>query len=147
MGLGKEFKEFALKGSVLDLAVGVIIGAAFGTVVKSFTDDILMPPVGLLLGRQDFSNQFVALSGGNYETLAQAKAAGAATINYGIFINNVVSFLIVSLAVFLIVRWFNKLQRKPEPEAPTMRDCPDCLSPIPRAARRCKFCSATLSPA
>jgi large conductance mechanosensitive channel len=147
VSVAKEFKEFALKGNVLDLAVGVIIGAAFGTLVKSFTDDILMPPLGLLLGRQDFSNKFIVLGGGEYETLAQAKAAGAATINYGVFINNAVTFLLLALAVFLIVRWFNHLRDRPEPEAPTMRDCPDCLSPIPRAAKRCKFCSAEVAAA
>lgn len=147
MSLMKEFKEFALKGNVLDLAVGVIIGAAFGTVVKSFTDDILMPPIGLLTGNHDFSNKFITLGGGHYDTIAQAKAAGAATINYGLFVNNVVAFLIVAFAVFLIVRWFNRLRREPEPQAPTMRDCPECLSPIPRAARRCKFCASEVAAA
>jgi large conductance mechanosensitive channel len=137
----KEFKEFALKGNVLDLAVGVVIGAAFGTVVKSFTDDILMPPISLLMGHQDFANRFLSLDGKHYDTLAQAKAAGAATLNYGIFINNIIAFLLVAFAVFLVVKWFNALRRKPEPQAPTMRDCPQCLSPIPIAAKRCKFCA------
>ena len=147
MSIAKEFKEFALKGNVLDLAVGVIIGAAFGTVVKSFTDDILMPPISLLLGNHDFSNKFITLGSGHYDTLAQAKTAGVATINYGLFINNIVSFVIVAFSIFLVVRWFNRLRKKPEPQAPTMRDCPECLSPIPRAAHRCKFCSAQLTPA
>lgn len=137
----KEFKEFALKGNVLDLAVGVVIGAAFATVVKSFTDDILMPPIGLLTGHEDFSNKFIALNGSHYATLAQAKAAGAATVNYGVFINNVITFVIVAFAVFLVVRWFNALRRKPEPQAPNTRDCPQCLSAIPIKATRCKFCA------
>jgi len=137
----KEFKEFALKGNVLDLAVGVVIGAAFSTVVKSFTDDILMPPIGLLTGHQDFANKFISLSGGHYDTLAQAKAAGAATLNYGVFVNNVIAFLLVAFAVFLVVKWFNALRRKPEPQAPNVRDCPQCLSPIPVKATRCKFCA------
>ena len=137
----KEFKEFALKGNVLDLAVGVVIGAAFATVVKSFTEDILMPPIGLLTGHQDFANHFFALDGKHYDTLAQAKAAGAATLNYGVFVNNVIAFLLVAFAVFLVVKWFNALRRKPEPQAPNVRDCPQCLSPIPVKASRCKFCA------
>ena len=137
----KEFKEFALKGNVLDLAVGVVIGAAFSTVVKSFTDDILMPPIGLLMGNQDFSNKFISLNGTHYDTLAQAKAAGAATLNYGLFLNSVIAFILVAFAVFLVVKWFNALRRKPEPQAPNVRDCPQCLSPIPVKAARCKFCA------
>ena len=138
----KEFKEFALKGNVLDLAVGVVIGAAFATVVKSFTDDILMPPIGLLTGHQDFSNKFVVLGGGgHYDTLAQAKAAGAATLNYGVFVNSLIAFVLVAFAVFLVVKWFNALRRKPEPQAPNTRDCPQCLSAIPIKATRCKFCA------
>lgn len=137
----KEFKEFALKGNVLDLAVGVVIGAAFGTVVKSFTEDILMPPISVLTGHHDFSNNFIALNGGHYDTLAQAKAAGAATLNYGLFLNNVIAFVLVAFAVFLVVKWFNALRRKPEPQAPNTRDCPQCLSAIPIKATRCKFCA------
>lgn len=144
MSFIKEFKEFALKGSVIDLAVGVVIGAAFSTVVKSFTDDLLMPPVGLMAGHHDFSNSFLALDGRHYDTLAQAKAAGAATLNYGLFINSVITFLIVAFAVFLVVKWFNALRKKPGAAAPTVRDCPECLSPIPIQARRCKFCSAEI---
>jgi large conductance mechanosensitive channel len=136
----KEFKEFALKGNVLDLAVGVVIGAAFATVVKSFTEDILMPPIGLLTGHQDFANRFFALDGKHYDTLAQAKAAGAATLNYGVFVNNVIAFILVAFAVFLVVKWFNALRRKPEPQATNTRDCPQCLSAIPIKATRCKFC-------
>ncbi len=142
MSIGKEFKEFALKGNVLDLAIGVIIGAAFGTVVKSFTEDILMPPLALLTGHPDFSNKFIVLSGGHFDTLAQAKAAGAATLNYGLFINAVINFLLVAFAVFMVVKWFNKLRREPEPAAPNTRECPECLSPIPLGAKRCKFCTA-----
>lgn len=141
MAFLKEFKEFALKGSVIDLSIGVVIGAAFGTVVKSFTDDILMPPIGLLTGNHDFSNQFFALDGKHYDTLAQAKQAGAATLNYGVFVNNVISFLIIAFAIFLVVQWFNRLRKKPQGEAPTVRDCPHCLSSIPIKAGRCKFCT------
>jgi large conductance mechanosensitive channel len=145
MSFIKEFKEFALKGNVIDLAVGVVIGAVFSTVVKSFTDDLLMPPVGLLTGHHDFSNSFVALDGRHYATLAQARAAGAATLNYGLFVNTVITFLIVAFAVFLVVKWFNKLKKKPDAAAPTVRDCPECLSPIPIQARRCKFCTVEIS--
>lgn len=144
MSFMKEFKEFALKGSVIDLAVGVVIGAAFSTVVKSFTDDLLMPPIGLLTGRHDFSTSFLALDGKHYDTLAQAKAAGAATINYGLFINTVITFLIVAFAVFLVVKWFNALKKKPEPVPASVRDCPECLSAIPAAAKRCKFCGSQI---
>lgn len=147
MAIVKEFKEFALKGNVLDLAVGVVIGAAFGTIVKSFTEDILMPPVGLLMGKHDFSNLFLSLDGKHYDTLAQAKAAGAATMNFGVFVNNLITFLIVAFAIFLVVKWANRL-RPPAPAAPpapAVRDCPECLSPIPAAAKRCKFCSAAVA--
>ena len=118
--MGKEFKEFIMRGNVVDLAVGVIIGAAFGTVVSSLVNDIIMPPIGLLLGGVDFANLFLTLGGGSYETLAAAQEAGAATINYGLFINNVISFLIVALAVFMLVRAVNQMQKEeaPEPEAP-----------------------------
>jgi len=141
MPLFKEFKDFALKGSVMDLAVGVIIGAAFGTVVKSFTDDILMPPIARMSGGHDLGNYFVALDGNHYDTLAKAKEAGVATLNYGLFIDNIITFLIIAFAVFLIVRWFNRLRAQPQPEAPNTKDCPQCLSPIPLAARRCRFCA------
>jgi large conductance mechanosensitive channel len=141
MSLFKEFKEFALKGSVVDLAIGVVIGAAFSTVVKSFTDDILMPPISRLIGNRDMAGNFLALDGNHYDTLAQAKAAGVATINYGVFANNVVTFLIIAFAVFMVVKWFNMLRRKPAAEAPNTRECPQCLSAIPLAAARCKFCA------
>jgi large conductance mechanosensitive channel len=138
-----EFKEFALKGSVVDLAVGVVIGAAFGKVVTSFVDDILMPPIGMLTGNHDFASNFITLSGGSYATIAEAKAAGAATLNYGLFINNVIAFVIVAFALFLVVKRVNAMRRRPE-EAPSMRECPDCLSAVPVAARRCRFCSAAI---
>jgi len=135
MGMVKEFKEFALKGNVIDLAVAVVIGAAFAKIITSFVDNILMPPLGLLIGKHDLSDYFITLSGGHYETLAQAKAAGAATLGYGLFVNAVVYFLIVALAIFLVIR---QLSKKP---APSTRDCPQCLSPIPLKAVRCKFCT------
>ena len=142
MGLIKEFKEFALKGSVIDLAVAVIIGAAFGKIVSSAVDDIIMPVLDVIAGKHDFSDYFITLSGGHYETLVQAKAAGAATLNYGLFINNIVQFLIFALAIFLMVRQINRMTRKPaESVTPTMRDCPQCLSAIPKDAKRCKFCA------
>src|SRR5512135_3195682 len=123
----KEFKEFIMRGNVLDMAVGIIIGAAFGKIVSSFVSDLLMPPLGRLLGGVDFSNLFVDLSGKSYETLAAAKAAGAATINYGIFVNTVLDFLIVAFAIFLLIKQVNRFAKKPEPAvAPTTKDCPYC---------------------
>ncbi len=142
MGMIKEFKEFALKGNVIDLAVGVIIGAAFGKIVTSAVDDMFMPVLGVIVGKHDFSDYFFTLSGGHYETLAQAKAAGAATMNYGLFINATIQFLIVALAIFLMIRQVNRMSRKPaEAVTPNMKDCTQCLSAIPRDARRCKFCT------
>jgi len=142
MGLMKEFKEFAIKGNVLDLAVAVVIGAAFGRIVSSFVDDILMPPIAVALGDHDLSNYFVTLSPGHYATLAEAKAAGAATLNYGLFVNTLVNFVIVALAVFLLVRSINRMTRKPaELVTPSLRDCPQCLSAIPIKAIRCSFCT------
>jgi large conductance mechanosensitive channel len=141
MAIIKEFKEFALKGSVLDLAVGVVIGAAFGKIVDSFVNDILMPPLALLTGSRDFSNLFVTLRGASFETLAQAKAAGALTWNYGLFLNVVLDFLIIAFAIFLVVKRVNAWTRKPaQEETPSLRDCPECLSAIPIAAKRCKYC-------
>jgi len=141
VSLAKEFKEFALKGNVIDLAVGVIIGAAFGKIVTSLVDDLVMPILGVIVGKHDFSNNFVSLTGDHYDTLAQAKAAGAATLNYGLFVNAVIQFLIMALAIFLVIRQVNKMTRKPaEAVTPAMKDCPQCLSAIPRDARRCKFC-------
>ena len=145
----KEFKEFAMRGSVLDMAVGIIIGAAFGKIVSSLVSDILMPPIGFLLGKIDFSNLFVPLSGQAYPTLAAAKAAGAATINYGIFANTVIDFIIVAFAIFLTVRQVNRMARKPEvrPAAPTTRECPHCLSTIPIKAARCSHCTSDVKAA
>lgn len=140
----KEFKEFALKGNVLDLAIGVIIGAAFGKIVTSLVDDILMPPLGLLIGNVDFANRFVTLSGGEFETLAKAKAAGAATLNYGLFLNNIMQFILLAFVIFVIVKWANRMRRAPEAATPAMRDCPECLSAIPVAARRCAHCTSSV---
>ena len=144
MSLMTEFKEFALKGNVLDLAVGVIIGAAFGKIVDSFVNDILMPPLGVITGGTDFTNHFITLKGGSYATLEAAKAAGATTLNYGLFANAIMSFLIVAFAIFLVVKRINALRREPQAEVPSMRDCPECLSSIPIAAKRCKFCASAV---
>lgn len=145
----KEFKEFAMRGNVLDMAVGIIIGASFGKIVTSFVEDVLMPPLGLLLGKVDFSNLFLSLSGQQYASLAAAKAAGAATLNYGVFLNTVFNFLIVGFAVFLLVRQVNRLKRAQaaSPPAPAARDCPYCLSAIPLKATRCAHCTAELQAA
>jgi large conductance mechanosensitive channel len=144
----KEFKEFAMRGNVLDMAVGIIIGAAFGQIVTSFVQDILMPPIGRLLGHVDFSNLFVSLSDTHYDTIAAAKAAGAATLNYGLFLNTVVNFLIVAFAVFLLVRQVNRLAPKPAPAAaPTTRDCPYCLTAVPLKATKCAHCTSELQAA
>ncbi|HEX9160738.1 MAG TPA: large conductance mechanosensitive channel protein MscL [Thermoanaerobaculia bacterium] len=141
----KEFKEFAIKGNVLDLAVAVVIGAAFGKIVSSAVDDLIMPIIGAVVGKHDFSNYFVTLSPGHYDTLAQAKAAGAATLNYGLFGNAVVNFVIIALAVFLLVKQIMRMTRKPaEVTTPNLRDCPQCLSPVPINAKRCKFCTQLL---
>jgi large conductance mechanosensitive channel len=141
MSLIKEFKEFALKGNAVDLAVGVIIGAAFGKIVASLVDDILMPPLAAITGGRDFTNLFVTLRGAHFATLAQAKAAGAITLNYGMFLNAVIDFAIIAFVIFLVVKRVNAWDRKPaEVETPSMRDCPECLSPIPIAAKRCRFC-------
>lgn len=137
----KEFKEFAMRGSVLDLAVGVIIGAAFGKIVASVVDDVLMPPLGRLIGHVDFSNLFLNLSDKSYETIAAAKAAGAPTLNYGNFINTIINFLIVAFAIFLLVRTVNRWTAKPA-AASTTKDCPQCAMPIPIAAKRCGHCTS-----
>lgn len=142
MGLLKEFKEFAIRGSVVDLAVGVVIGGAFGRIVDSFVNDILMPPLGFLTGGKDFADQFIVFGPGSFETLEQAKAAGAATWNFGLFLNAVIDFAIIAFAIFLLIRRINSWQRKPaEDQTPSMRDCPQCLSAIPMAAKRCRFCA------
>jgi large conductance mechanosensitive channel len=143
----KEFKEFAMRGNVLDMAVGIIIGAAFGKIVSSMVDDVLMPPIGKLMGNMDFSNLFVSLSGQHYDSVAAAKAAGAATLNYGLFLNSIINFLIVAFAIFLLVKQVNRLQRPtpaPAPAPPATKDCPHCLSAIPVKATRCPHCTSQL---
>jgi large conductance mechanosensitive channel len=143
----KEFKEFAIKGNVLDMAVGIIIGAAFGPIVTSLVNDLIMPPIGLLLGNVDFSNIFAVLregkAAGPYASLAAAKAAGAVTMNFGLFVNTVINFLIVSFAVFILVKNVNRFRRQEE-AAPTKKDCPFCLSSIPIKATRCPNCTSEL---
>lgn len=147
----QEFKQFAMRGNVVDMAVGIIIGGAFGTIVQSLVNDILMPPIGLLLGGVDFSDLFVVIkqgaTEGPYMALRDAQAAGAVTLNYGVFINALISFLIVAWAVFLLVRTVNRLQRQPEvvAEAPATKECPDCCSTIPLQARRCPNCTSALA--
>ena len=142
----REFREFAMRGNVVDLAVGIIIGAAFGKIVTSLVNDIIMPPLGLVLGRVDFSNLFINLSGQPFASLAEAKVAGAPTINYGVFLNTVMDFVIVAFAIFLLVRFINRLSRQLEatPAAPATRECPFCLSSIPLRATRCPQCTSTL---
>ncbi len=148
----KEFKEFAMRGNVVDMAVGIVIGAAFGTIVNSIVADIIMPPVGLLLGSVDFANLFAVLKEGKvagpYGSLAAAKAAGAVTINYGVFINTVISFLVIAFSVFLLVRSINRLKRQQEaaPPAPSTKECPFCLSVVPLKAVRCGHCTSELTP-
>jgi large conductance mechanosensitive channel len=138
----KEFREFIQRGNVVDLAVAVVIGAAFGKIVTSFVEDILMPPIGLALGKVDFSNLFINLSGKEYPSVAAAKAAGAATLNYGIFINTILNFIIIAFAVFLVVRQINRMQT-PAP-APATKDCPYCLTPIPLKAVKCAHCTSEI---
>ncbi len=141
----KEFKEFAIRGNVLDMAVGIILGAAFGRIVTSFVEDMLMPPIGLLLGKVDFSNLFLSLTGQAFDSLAAAKAAGAATLNYGLFFNHVINFLIVAFAVFLLIRQVNRLKRaEAAPAAPTTKDCPFCMMSIPLAAKKCGHCTSAV---
>jgi len=142
----KEFKAFVMRGNVLDLAIAVILGAAFGKIVTSFTNDILMPPLGLALGKVDMTNLFIDLSGTHHATLAEAKAAGAATINYGLFLNSVVDFLIVAFVIFLLIRQVNRLKGPAPVEEPKTRECPECLSAVPALARRCAACTSVLPP-
>ncbi|HXG22797.1 MAG TPA: large-conductance mechanosensitive channel protein MscL [Methylomirabilota bacterium] len=145
MALLQEFKKFAVQGNALDMAVGIVIGAAFGRIVSSLVEDIIMPPIGLLLGKVDFSSLFINLSGTPYESLAKAKEAGAPTLNIGLFLNHVMNFLIVAFAIFLLVQQFNRLKRQPEPAPagpPTTKECPYCLSTIPLKATRCSHCTS-----
>ena len=141
----KDFKAFVMRGNVLDLAVAVIIGVAFGAIVTSLVNDIVMPPIGLLLGQMDFKDLFVSLKGGSFATLAAAKAAGAPVIAYGQFLNTVINFLIVAFVIFLVVRSAAKLQRAPAPAAPSTKDCPYCCSAIPIPASRCPHCTSELT--
>ena len=152
MSVLKEFKEFAVKGNVIDLAVGVVIGGAFGAIVKSLVDDVIMPPIGLLIGNVDFSNLFFVLKdgakqAGPYVSVAAAKQAGATTLNLGLFINSLVSFTIVAFAIFMLVKAINRLKREeaaPTPAAPTTKECRYCLSAIPEKATRCPCCTSQL---
>jgi large conductance mechanosensitive channel len=146
----KEFREFVTRGSAVDMAVGLIIGAAFGAIVGSLVSDVLMPPIGLLLGKVDFANLFVVLKSGTvpgpYATVAAAKQAGAVTLNYGVFVNTIISFLIIAIAVFLVIRQFNRMRKKAQAPAaaPTSKECPFCYSAIPIKATRCPFCTSPL---
>jgi large conductance mechanosensitive channel len=140
----KEFKAFAMRGNVLDMAIGIIIGAAFGKIITSLVNDVLMPPIGLLLGKVDFSGLYLNISGKSYHTLAEAKAAGAATVNYGLFLNTVVDFLIVAFVIFLIVRQINRWNKPEPPPVPASKDCPYCFSVIPMKATRCPNCTSEL---
>lgn len=140
----KEFKEFAMEGSVLELAIGVVVGGAFGKIVTSLVSDVIMPLIGRLLGKVDFSNFFISLDGTSYNTLAEAKEAGAATLNYGLFINTIIEFLIISFSLFLVVRQVNKLRRDEEPEEPSTKNCEFCLSEVSIEATRCPHCTSVL---
>ena len=146
----KEFRDFAMRGNIVDLAMGIIIGGAFGRVVTSLVNDIVMPPLGLILGRVDFTNLYINLTGKHFDTLANARAAGVVTVNYGLFLNNVVDFLIVAFSMFLVVRQINRLEMwtvrsHPAPEQ-TTRQCPYCLTTIPLKATRCPACTAEVPP-
>ena len=147
MSILSEFKAFAVKGNVIDLAVGFVVGAAFGKIVTSFTSDILMPPIGLAMGAVDFSNLFVNLSSKHYATIADAKKAGAPTLNIGLFINTIIDFVIIAFAVFLLVRWINHLTGVDKPLPPNTKDCPFCATAIPLAATRCPHCTSELKAA
>jgi large conductance mechanosensitive channel len=142
-----DFKAFVLRGNVMDLAVAVILGAAFGRIVSSLVDDMIMPPLGVVLGGADFKDLFLDLSGHHYRTLAEATAAGAAILRYGLFLNAIVNFLIVALAIFFVVRSVTRLFPRLAPAAPVTRECPFCLSAIPLAARRCAHCTSEIAPA
>ncbi|MGB5178251.1 MAG: large conductance mechanosensitive channel protein MscL [Gammaproteobacteria bacterium] len=142
----EEFKKFAMRGNVVDMAVGIIIGAAFGKIVSSLVSDVIMPPIGKLMGNVDFSSLFLNLGAVPYETLAAAQEAGAPTINYGTFINTVINFLIVAFAIFMVIKGMNSLKKTEEevPAEPTTKECPECLSEIPVAAKRCKYCASAV---
>ena len=142
-----DFKAFLLRGNVVDLAVALVLGAAFGRIVSSLVDDMLMPPLGLALGGADFKELFVDLSGHGYRTLAEATAAGAATLRYGLFLNTIVNFVVVAFAIFLLIRQLGRMFPRKAPDAPVTRECPFCLSAIPLSARRCAHCTSEIAPA
>ncbi len=141
-----EFKKFAMRGNVVDMAVGIVIGAAFGKIVSSLVKDVIMPPIGLLMGNVDFSSLFINLSDTEYESLKAAQEAGAATINYGLFINTVLDFIIIAFAIFMVIKALNKAKKKEEapPAAATTKSCPECLSQVPIAAKRCAHCTSAI---
>jgi large conductance mechanosensitive channel len=143
----KEFKEFAMKGNVLDMAIGIVIGAAFGKIVSSFVADVLMPPLGLLMGGVDFSNKFLTLKGDTFATLDAAQKAGSVTMNWGLFLNTVIDFLIIAFAIFILVKQINRLKRQPAAAPPSTKDCPYCLSAVPIKATRCAHCTSDLKAA
>ncbi|MDD1748251.1 MAG: large-conductance mechanosensitive channel protein MscL [Methanothrix sp.] len=145
MGFVSEFKEFAIKGNVMDMAIGIIIGAAFGGIVTSLVKDVIMPPIGMLMGGINFADMFYALDGKTYATLAEAQTAAAPTINYGLFINTVINFLIVALAIFIVIKQVNRLKKAPAPAEPNTKDCPYCKESIPKAAVRCPHCTSDLA--
>jgi large conductance mechanosensitive channel len=140
----KEFKEFAMKGNVMDMAIGIIIGVAFGKIISSLVSDVIMPPIGLLLGKLDFNNLFINLSGGGFATLAEAKAAGAPTLNYGVFLSTILDFVIIAFAIFLVVKQLNRFKKVPAPADPSTKECPQCLSTIPIKAKKCRDCGSAL---
>ena len=144
MGMVKEFKDFIARGNVMDMAVGIIIGTAFGKIVASLVSDVIMPPVGLALGGVDFSNLFITLSGAGALTLEEARTAGAVTLNYGVFLNTVIQFVIVAFALFLMIKWVNKLKRQEPPAAPNTKECPHCFTQIPIKAIKCPNCTSPL---
>ena len=145
MGFIGEFKEFAVKGNVIDMAVGIIIGAAFGSIVNSLVKDVIMPPIGMLMGGINFADMFVALDGKAYATLAEAQAAAAPTINYGLFINSIISFIIVALAIFVLIKQINAMKKQPVPADPNTKECPYCKESIPIAAVKCSHCTSDLN--
>ena len=140
----KEFKEFAMRGNVMDMAVGIIIGAAFGKIVSSFVNDVLMPPLGLLLGNSDFTNKFFTLQGETFATLDAAKEAGSVTMNYGLLVNTIIDFIIIAFAIFIVIKQINRLKKKPEAPPPNTKECPFCLSAVPIKASRCGHCTSEL---
>jgi large conductance mechanosensitive channel len=144
MGIIGEFKEFAMKGNVLDMAVGIIIGAAFGGIISSLVKDVIMPPIGMIMGGINFGDLFIALDGKTYASLAAAQAAAAPTINYGLFINAIINFLIVALAIFMLIRQVNAAKKKPAPPEPNTKECPFCKESIPKAAVKCSHCTSDL---